>query len=138
MTRAPVLQFRIQMPVDEAECAVREALQERGFGILTEVDVAATLRTKLGIETPPHRLLGACNPRLAHTALEAEPSAGAFLPCGIALREGPSKGETIAALQNPGMLAETFASPGLAAPAEEALALLRAALESVGEPLERP
>ena len=135
MNQAPVLQFRVGLPIEEAEQAVREALQSRGFGILTEVDVTATLRTKLGIETPPHKLLGACNPRLAHASLAAEPAVGAFLPCGVALRQGATESETVVALQDPGMLADTFAAPGLAEPAAEALTLLREAMLSVGEPL---
>ncbi len=135
MTQAPVLQFRIAHPIEEAERAVREALAARGFGILTEVDVTATLRTKLGIETPPHKLLGACNPKLAHAAIEAEPAVGAFLPCGVALRQGATASETLVALQNPGMLADAFAAPGLAEPANEALTLLREAILSVGEPV---
>lgn len=135
MNQAPVLQFRVELPIEQAERAVREALQTRGFGILTEVDVAATLRAKLGIETPPHKLLGACNPGLAHASLEAEPAVGAFLPCGVALRQGAAEDETIVAMQNPGMLATVFGSPALEAPADEALTLLREALLLVGEPL---
>ena len=135
MTQPPVLQFRVALPIAEAERAVRDALQSRGFGILTEVDVAATLRTKLGIETPPHKLLGACNPRLAHASLQAEPAVGAFLPCGVAIRQGATETETIVALQNPGMLSDAFAAPGLFEPAGEAFALLREALLAVGEPL---
>ncbi len=134
MNQAPVLQFRVALPIAEAERAVREALQSRGFGILTEVDITATLRAKLGIETPPHKLLGACNPKLAHAAIEAEPAVGAFLPCGVAIRQGATESETIVALQNPGMLADAFAAPRLAQPANEALSLLREALLSVGEP----
>lgn len=136
MNQAPVLQFRVALPISEAERAVREALAVRGFGILTEVDVTATLRAKLGIETPPHKLLGACNPRLAHAAIQAEPAVGAFLPCGIALHQGATEDETIVALQNPGMLADAFAAPGLAEPANEAFSLLSAALLSVGEPFD--
>lgn len=132
MSQSPVLQFRVPLPFDEAEGAVREALQGQGFGILTEVDVQAVLRAKLGIETAPQKLLGACNPRLAHASLEAEPSLGAFLPCGVALRRGASEDETIVALQNPGMLAPMFDSPALGGPAEEALARLRTAMETIG------
>ena len=131
----PVISYRISSPIVDAERAVREALQREGFGILTEVDVAATLRAKLGIETRPHRLLGACNPKLAHASIEAEPAVGAFLPCGVALREGSGPGETIVTIQNPGMIAEAFDAPGLVAPAAAALAGLTAALDSVGEKL---
>ena len=126
----PVLKYRISRPLNEAEPIVREALKQAGFGILTEVDVTATLRQKLGVETRPYKILGACNPSIAHRALEADPSVGAFLPCGVALYED-SDGETVVAMQNPGLISESFQAAGLAAPANEALALLEGALQSV-------
>lgn len=135
MSNPPILQYRIALPFAQAEERIRLALQKEGFGILTEVDVQATLRAKLGIETPPHRLLGACNPKLAHASIEAEAAIGAFLPCGLAIRQGATPDETLVALQNPGLLAGLFDSPGLAAPSREAETKLRAALESVGTPL---
>ncbi len=135
MSNSPVLQYRISMPFAEAEQTLRLALQAEGFGILTEVDVQATLRAKLGIETPAHKLLGACNPKLAHAAIEAEPTIGAFLPCGVAIREGATAGETLVALQNPALLAEMFDSEELLAPSKEAEAKLRTVLESVGTAL---
>ncbi len=128
----PVLKYRISRPLNEAEPIVREALKQAGFGILTEVDVTATLRQKLGVETRPYKILGACNPSIAHRALEADPSVGAFLPCGVALYED-SAGETVVAMQNPGLISESFHAAGLAAPANEALALLEGALQSVAQ-----
>lgn len=129
----PVLVYKISKPLAEADPAVREALKSQGFGILTEVDVTATLREKLGIETRPYRILGACNPRIAHTAMGIEANVGAFLPCGIALYEGATAGETIAAIQDPGVISTAFTAEGLGAPAAEAREKLQAALAQVGE-----
>lgn len=135
MTKPPVLQFHIVLPPQEAEAVVRAALQEHGFGILTEVDVAATLRARLGVETKPHKLLGACNPPLSHAVLEVEPAVGAFLPCGVAIREGATADETIVAVQDPAIIASSFGSSALEAPSTEVRDLLRTALETVGTPM---
>jgi len=132
MTAQPVVEFRLAMTLPRADAAVRAALQEQGFGILTEIDIAATLRQKLGVETKPHRLLGACNPRLAQASLEADPNVGAFLPCGIALREGATAAETLVTVQNPELIADAFSAPALKAIGSEALARLMDAIEGLG------
>lgn len=89
---------------DEAVARVREELTNEGFGVLCEIDVQATLKQKLGVDREPYLILGACNPPLAHAALEAEPELGALLPCNVVVYQ--QSGQThIAAIDAERMLA---------------------------------
>ena len=112
--------------IEDAEPKVRAALQEQGFGVLTEIDVAATLRAKLGVERAPLKILGACNPTFAHRALELDPSVALLLPCNVIL-ETTDAGTHIAII-DPRALMD---APKFAALAEEAAASLQAALATV-------
>lgn len=91
----------LHLPVDEADRRVREELQKEGFGVLTEIDVKATLKQKLDVDFKPYKILGACNPPLAHQALSAEADIGLLLPCNVIVYEGDEAGTSVVAVINP-------------------------------------
>ncbi len=115
--------------IDDAELLVRDALAEKGFGVLTEIDVKATMQKKLGVEMPPYRILGACNPGMAHKAIEIEPRIGAMLPCNVILRQVDADTE-ISAI-DPVASMQAVKNADLDAVADQVRDLLRAALDAV-------
>lgn len=88
----------LDISFDDAVDKVTEALADDGFGVLTEIDVAATLKKKLGVDFRPYRILGACNPGFAHQALLAEDKIGAMLPCNVVVQETPEGKIEVAAV----------------------------------------
>ncbi|MFD4907313.1 DUF302 domain-containing protein [Kitasatospora purpeofusca] len=119
----------LDLPFTEAVEQVRAALAEQGFGVLTEIDVRATLRAKLGEEIEDYLILGACNPPLAHRALEADRHIGLLLPCNVVVRA--VDGGTLVEAMDPQLLVQVAGKPELAAVADEAATRLRAALDAL-------
>jgi uncharacterized protein (DUF302 family) len=127
--------FSTILPVsfDEGIALAKSALAEEGFGILTEIDVAATMKQKLGADFRPYRILGACNPGLAHRALLVEDRIGTMLPCNVVVQERGPRQVEIAAV-DPVASMQAVANPLLGRVAAEVQARLRAVIARLGQP----
>ena len=123
------ISIRIEAPFAEAAAQVRDALKAQGFGVLTEIDVQATLRDKLGQDMEDYLILGACNPSLAHRALGIDSSFGLLLPCNVVVRS--EAGQTIVEALDPQTMVTITGQPALQPVADEAAGRLRAALDSL-------
>ena len=119
----------VDLPYDQAVERVREALAAQGFGILSEIDVQATLRDKRGIAMEPYVILGACNPDLAHRALEVDRGIGTLLPCNVVVRADGARSQV--RIFDPLLMAQVTGREEIAPIADEAAQLLTAALSAL-------
>lgn len=117
----------VELPFDQAESLVRDALRDEGFGVLTEIDVSKTLKEKLGAELPPYLILGACNPDLAHRALGEDIDIGLLLPFNVVVRQ--ENHSTLVSVLDPTVMSDLSGASGLKAIADEAHQKLEWALE---------
>ena len=123
-------EFHTRLTHEEAIERVTATLKEQGFGVLTRIDMRETLQQKLGVDTPPQVILGACNPDLAHRATSADPRIAALLPCNVVVRTDGD--ETVIEALDPNLMGELSDNEDVRAAADEATGRLRAALEAVG------
>jgi uncharacterized protein (DUF302 family) len=119
-------------PFDTVVADVTAQLKKRGFGVLTDIDVQGTLKSKLGVDMPRYRILGACNPGFAHEALKIEDKLGVLLPCNIIVRETAQERVEVASV-DPVAAMERTGNPALRGTAEDVRRLLSEALAHVGE-----
>nr|WP_240772619.1 DUF302 domain-containing protein [Nocardia sp. CS682] len=120
---------RVRAPFADTVALVRKALAEQGFGVLTEIDVSATLQAKLGVAMEDYLILGACNPNLAHRALQIVRQIGLLLPCNVVVRTDGDA--TVVEAVDPDLLVRHARRPGMEPIAREARALLATALGTV-------
>lgn len=121
--------IELDIPYDVAISRVKGALKDQGFGVLTEIDIRKTLKEKLDIDVDPQVILGACNPQLAHRALEIDPRVAALLPCNVVVRT--ENGRTVIDALDPKIIAEVPGNPALAPIAEEAGTRIQAVLDAL-------
>jgi len=120
----------VELAFEEAILRVTDELKKEGFGVLTEIDVKATLKKKLDVDFRNYRILGACNPPFAHQALQAEPHIGLMLPCNVVVQEGEN-GQTIISAIDPVASMQAVENNSLGEVAEQVKAKLQKVIESV-------
>ena len=120
----------LELPYDATVTQVRERLADQGFGVLTEIDVRATMKNKLDVDVPAQVILGACRPQLAHRAMSITPSLAALLPCNVVVRE-VAPGSTVVEMIDPDTMVQLEDHPDLRAVATEARERLVAALDAL-------
>jgi uncharacterized protein (DUF302 family) len=134
-TRAPVRTYgfgaTLDLPYVEEVERTRAALKEQGFGVLTEIDVKQTMKTKLDVDFRPYVILGACNPPLAHRALSADLGIGLLLPCNVIVYDNGNGTSTVEVMDPEAALGLVGENPAIAEVAHEARARLRQALDSL-------
>lgn len=111
-------------PFDAAVQRVQEALKAEGFGVLSDIDIRAAMKDKLGQDVPAQRILGACNPPLAYKALQAEADIGLLLPCNVTVRQGPGQ-DIVVGFLDPALMVQVTQNPALREVADDAAARLR-------------
>ena len=121
----------VELSYEQAIERMRVALKEQGFGVLTEIDVKATMKAKLDVDFRPYVILGACNPPLAHRALSAELGIGLLLPCNVVVYDNLDGTSTVEAMDPQAALALVGDDPVIAAVASEARARLKRALDAI-------
>ena len=126
------MSVHVDAPLHEALERTRTALADQGFGILTEIDVAATLKAKLDVDVPPQIILGACNAPLARQGLQIEPDLGLLLPCNVVVRTDDD-GQTLVSALNPELMVTVPGRPELEPIAADAKARLQEALRAVAD-----
>lgn len=120
----------VALDFETARTRVTEELAKEGFGVLTEIDVQATLKKKLGAETPPYRILGACNPSFAQRALAIEPEIGLLLPCNVVVRQDAA-GAVRVEFMDPDAVLKLVDKPAIAEVAREVRARLQRVLAAL-------
>jgi len=124
-------QVEVPLPYDAAVALTKDALAGKGFGVLTEIDVRATMRKKLDVDFRPYVILGACNPPLAHQALTAERAIGLLLPCNVVVHAGDAQDTSVVAVLDPVAQLGITGRDDIRPIAEQVRALMRGVLDEV-------